>query len=88
MSVCLVMEYYIKIFVGLYLIVGLIYAIYVVMVQGGGLFSIPLNTLLGPIWIPILAVMNYIKVNKWAAQGRKRREERVMKAKASETPKT
>ncbi len=39
---------------GVYLLIGFIYAIFVVLNRGGGVFSIPLNTLLGPIWAPYM----------------------------------
>jgi len=38
---------------GIYLAIGFGYSIYVLINGGGGIFSIPINTLLGPISIPI-----------------------------------
>jgi hypothetical protein len=40
--------------IGVYLVIGFVYSIYVILNRGGGVFSIPLNSLLGPIWIPIM----------------------------------
>ncbi len=58
-----------------YLSIGFIYALYVVMVNGGGIFSIPINTLLGPLYFPILMIMNYFKIKGWVKQRKKLRAE-------------
>lgn len=48
------MQLAVYVLVGIYLAIGFVYALFVVMNRGGGVFSIPINTLIGPIWFPFL----------------------------------
>ncbi len=50
--------------VGLYLLIGFCYAVYVVLVGGGGLFSIPINMLFGPIYFPYVAVTTFFEIKR------------------------
>ncbi|MBI4091120.1 hypothetical protein HY419_00040 [candidate division WWE3 bacterium] len=47
-------------FVASYIILGFIYAVYVVMSRGGGLFTIPINTILGPLFFPVFVIQTYL----------------------------
>ena len=65
-----------------YLSIGFVYALYVVMVNGGGIFSIPINTLLGPVYFPIQMIANYFKIKGWVKQRKKIRSEEEARKKA------
>jgi len=48
---------YAQILIGIYLLLGFIYAIWKSVNKSGGIFSIPVNMVLGPILVPILFII-------------------------------
>lgn len=58
-----------------YLTIGFIYAVYVVMHGGGALFSIPLNTLLGPLSLPFGFLSAVATISKKGRKGAPKPEE-------------
>ena len=51
-----------KYFALAYLTIGLLYSLYVVLNKGGGVFSIPINAILGPVFVPIEALSTYLRL--------------------------
>ena len=58
-------------FIIIYLALGFIYSLYVVMNKGGGVFSIPFNTVFGPIYLPLQALVTIIQAYRGRSQRRK-----------------
>lgn len=49
----------IAIFSFIYLLAGFIYALYIVMEKAANIFSIPVNTLFGPLFFPFQVISAY-----------------------------
>lgn len=47
------------VFAFIYLLAGFVYSIYVVTNQAANIFSIPINTLLGPLFFPVQIISAY-----------------------------